>query len=59
LWPILIDGELVASAGKTLRQPEERGIGMVFQDLVLWPLRFQEMLKIEAGSPDQGRVCEI
>ena len=32
---ILIDGELVATAGKTLREPEERGIGMVFQDLAL------------------------
>jgi iron(III) transport system ATP-binding protein len=34
---ILIDSELVATAGKTLREPEERGIGMVFQDLALWP----------------------
>lgn len=34
---ILIDGELVASAGRNLREPEQRGIGMVFQDLALWP----------------------
>ena len=34
---ILIGSELVATAGKTLREPEERGIGMVFQDLALWP----------------------
>jgi iron(III) transport system ATP-binding protein len=34
---ILIDGELVATAHGTLREPEQRGIGMVFQDLALWP----------------------
>jgi ABC-type sugar transport system ATPase subunit len=34
---IFIDSDLVATAGKTLREPGERGIGMVFQDLALWP----------------------
>jgi ABC-type phosphate transport system ATPase subunit len=34
---ILIDGELVATAHRNLREPEQRGIGMVFQDLALWP----------------------
>jgi iron(III) transport system ATP-binding protein len=34
---ILIDDELVATAKKNLREPGERGIGMVFQDLALWP----------------------
>jgi iron(III) transport system ATP-binding protein len=34
---ILIDEELVASAYRNLREPEQRGIGMVFQDLALWP----------------------
>ncbi len=34
---ILINGELVASGSRNLRQPGERGIGMVFQDLALWP----------------------
>src|SRR5262249_18619683 len=34
---ILIDGELVATAKKNLREPGKRGIGMVFQDLALWP----------------------
>jgi iron(III) transport system ATP-binding protein len=34
---ILIGDELVATAGRNLRDPEERGIGMVFQDLALWP----------------------
>jgi iron(III) transport system ATP-binding protein len=34
---ILINGQLVAAAGKNLREPAERGVGMVFQDLALWP----------------------
>jgi ABC-type lipoprotein export system ATPase subunit len=34
---ILINGELVATAKKSLREPERRGVGMVFQDLALWP----------------------
>jgi iron(III) transport system ATP-binding protein len=34
---ILIEGELVATAKKNLREPGKRGIGMVFQDLALWP----------------------
>jgi ABC-type sugar transport system ATPase subunit len=34
---ISIDGELVAADGRTLREPEERRLGMVFQDLALWP----------------------
>jgi ABC-type sugar transport system ATPase subunit len=34
---ISIDGELVAANGRTLREPEERRLGMVFQDLALWP----------------------
>lgn len=34
---ILIDGETVAMANKNLREPEERNMAMVFQDLALWP----------------------
>src|SRR5690242_18140419 len=34
---ILIDNEVVATAGRNLREPYQRGIGMVFQDLALWP----------------------
>lgn len=34
---ILINDELVATAKKSLREPERRGVGMVFQDLALWP----------------------
>jgi iron(III) transport system ATP-binding protein len=34
---IRIDGRLLASAGKNLVPPEKRDLGMVFQDLALWP----------------------
>ena len=34
---IMIDGEPVAAAGRILKEPEERNLGMVFQDLALWP----------------------
>jgi len=34
---ISIDGQVVAKNGKILQQPEQRHIGMVFQDLALWP----------------------
>jgi len=34
---IAINGRMVAQGGRNLVPPEERRIGMVFQDLVLWP----------------------
>ena len=34
---ILVNNELVATAKKSLREPQQRGVGMVFQDLALWP----------------------
>jgi ABC-type sugar transport system ATPase subunit len=34
---ICIDGERVAADGRILIQPERRNLGMVFQDLALWP----------------------
>src|SRR5262249_22501555 len=34
---ITIGDELVARDGRNLREPEERNLGMVFQDLALWP----------------------
>ena len=34
---VLINEDLVATAKGNLREPEQRGIGMVFQDLALWP----------------------
>ncbi len=32
-----INGEVVATDGRNLKGPEGRGLGMVFQDLALWP----------------------
>jgi ABC-type Fe3+/spermidine/putrescine transport system ATPase subunit len=34
---IAIDGEVVSADGRILKDPEERKLGMVFQDLALWP----------------------
>jgi iron(III) transport system ATP-binding protein len=34
---ILVNDELVAAGGRIFCEPEQRGIGMVFQDLALWP----------------------
>lgn len=34
---ILIGGKVVAANGRVLIGPEHRGLGMVFQDLALWP----------------------
>ena len=34
---IRIDGRVVATAGKNVLPPEKRNLGMVFQDLALWP----------------------
>jgi ABC-type Fe3+/spermidine/putrescine transport system ATPase subunit len=34
---IAIDGEVVSADGRILTDPEERKLGMVFQDLALWP----------------------
>jgi ABC-type Fe3+/spermidine/putrescine transport system ATPase subunit len=34
---IAINGEIVAKTGRNLKEPETRGVGMVFQDLALWP----------------------
>jgi len=34
---IAIDGEVVAAQGRNLKEPEDRNLGMVFQDLALWP----------------------
>jgi ABC-type Fe3+/spermidine/putrescine transport system ATPase subunit len=34
---IIIDGNRVAANGRILVEPEQRHIGMVFQDLALWP----------------------
>src|SRR5438132_9004037 len=34
---IRIEGRIVSSSGKNLVPPEKRDVGMVFQDLALWP----------------------
>ncbi len=34
---ILIEGQLVATAKRNVREPAARGVGLVFQDLALWP----------------------
>ena len=34
---VLISGRLAAADGRLLIEPEQRGLGMVFQDLALWP----------------------
>lgn len=34
---IMIGGELVAADGRIIKEPEDRNLGMVFQDLALWP----------------------
>ncbi len=34
---IEIDGEVAADRGQNLKEPEQRNLGMVFQDLALWP----------------------
>ncbi len=34
---IILNGEVVAENSHLLRQPEQRNLGMVFQDLALWP----------------------
>ncbi len=44
---ILIDNEVVSIDGKILKEPEERNIGMVFQDLALWRLKAKGIKKEE------------
>jgi ABC-type Fe3+/spermidine/putrescine transport system ATPase subunit len=34
---VFIGGELVAKDGSIIKEPQERDLGMVFQDLALWP----------------------
>ena len=34
---LLVDGRTVSENGRILVAPEDRGLGMVFQDLALWP----------------------
>ena len=34
---VLLDGKKISTAGRIVRQPHERGVALVFQDLALWP----------------------
>lgn len=63
---ILIDNELVARGHRNLREPERRGVGMVFQDLALWPhmtvaqnLEFGLRAKGAPSEERQQRVKEM
>jgi iron(III) transport system ATP-binding protein len=60
---ILIDGQLVATARRNLREPEQRGIGMVFQDLALWPhMTVAENIEFglrARGAPDKERTQRV
>jgi iron(III) transport system ATP-binding protein len=63
---ISIDGEVVAAGGQILKPPEQRHLGMVFQDLALWPHLTVEG-NLEFGLKAQGipktqrtaRIAEI
>lgn len=63
---ISIGGELVAREGLNLLDPEERDLGMVFQDLALWPhlsvkgnLEFGLRAKGIAAPQRRERIHEI
>ncbi|MBI3645906.1 MAG: ABC transporter ATP-binding protein [Acidobacteriales bacterium] len=63
---ISIGNELVARDGQNLRQPEERDLGMVFQDLALWPhlsvkgnLEFGLRARKLSASDRKQRIHEI
>ena len=60
---ILINGELVATGGRNLREPEQRGVGMVFQDLALWPhMTVAENIEFglrARGVPDKERKQHV
>jgi iron(III) transport system ATP-binding protein len=63
---ILIDAEIVAADGRIVQEPEQRHVGMVFQDLALWP-HFTVEGNLEFGLKAQGipkaqraqRIAEI
>ncbi len=60
---VAIDGELVSADGRILKEPERRNLGMVFQDLALWPhltVRGNLELGLKArGLPKQHREARI
>jgi len=63
---VLINNEFVATARKSLREPQQRGVGMVFQDLALWPhmtvrenIEFGLRAKRIPGKQRRQRVQEM
>ena len=50
---IAIEGKIVSQNGTILATPEQRNLGMVFQDLALWP-HFSVKGNIEFGLKAQG-----
>jgi ABC-type sugar transport system ATPase subunit len=63
---IEIDGEMVAAKGQNLKEPEQRNLGMVFQDLALWPhltvkgnLEFGLKAQGMPAKQRMGKVIEI
>jgi len=60
---IEIDGQVVAGEGKNVQEPEKRNLGMVFQDLALWPhLTVKGNLEFglkAQGMPPRQRIQEI
>src|ERR1700731_905064 len=60
---ILVNDELVATARKSLREPQQRGAGMVFQDLALWPhMTVRENIECglrAKGIPEKHRTQRV
>jgi len=54
---IVINDEVAAAEGCLLKEPEERGLGMVFQDLALWP-HLTVQGNLEFGLKAQGLPVE-
>ena len=60
---IEIDGQVAAAEGTNVQEPEERNLGMVFQDLALWPhLTVKGNLDFglkAQGMPTRRRMQEV
>ncbi len=50
---IILNGRVVSKNGKVIVPPEDRNVGMVFQDLALWP-HFSVRGNIELGLKAKG-----